>query len=77
YAPQDLAIWSEWLIYGTALGVGDCVSRAMKNLNIPAHIDADNLTRFANQFESIYDLASRHVATKEEDEMRRLMAESQ
>ena len=77
YAPQDLAIWSEWLAYGTALGVGDSVSRAMKNLNVPVHIDADNLTRFADQFDSSYDLASRHVATKEEDEMRRLQAKSQ
>jgi len=77
YAPQDLAIWSEWLAYGTALGVGDSVSRAMKNLNVPVHIDADNLTRFADQFDSSYDLASRHLATKEEDEMRRLLAKSQ
>ncbi len=77
YAPQDLAIWSEWLAYGTALGVGDSVSRAMKDLNVPVHIDADNLNRFADQFDSSYDLATRHLATKEEDEMRRSMAESQ
>lgn len=77
YAPQDLAIWSELLAYGTALGVDDSVSRAMKNLNVLVHIDADNLTRFADQFDSSYDLASRHVATKEEDEIRRLQAKSQ
>ena len=31
---QDIAIWKEWLIYGTALGVGEQVVKAMKNLNI-------------------------------------------
>lgn len=34
YAPADLSIWGEWLIYGTALGVGEKVEKAMKSLNI-------------------------------------------
>lgn len=34
YAPQDLSMWGEWLIYGTALGVGDHVVKAMKELKI-------------------------------------------
>ena len=34
YAPQDISIWGEWLIYGTALGVGDKVVKAMNELNI-------------------------------------------
>jgi uncharacterized membrane protein len=34
YSPKDLSIWKEWLIYGTALGVGDKVVEAMKSLNI-------------------------------------------
>ena len=34
YAPQDLGMWKEWLIYGTALGVGDTVELAMNDLNI-------------------------------------------
>ncbi len=34
YAPQDLVIWKEWLIYGTALGVGKKVAEAMKKLNV-------------------------------------------
>ncbi|MBC7120831.1 MAG: DUF2207 domain-containing protein [Candidatus Methanosuratus sp.] len=34
YAPQDLLIWGEWLVYGTALGVGDNVARAMNELKI-------------------------------------------
>jgi len=39
YAPQDLSIWGDWLIYGTALGVGDKVVEAMRSLSIPL-IDA-------------------------------------
>src|SRR5690606_10658944 len=35
YSPQDLDMWKEWLIYGTALGVGDKVEKALKDLNIP------------------------------------------
>ena len=28
-------MWGEWLVFGTALGVGDNVAKAMKGLNIP------------------------------------------
>ncbi len=34
YAPEDLGMWKEWLIYGTALGVGDKVREAMDAMNI-------------------------------------------
>jgi uncharacterized membrane protein len=34
YAPQDLSMWGEWLVYGTTLGVGDSVVKAMKELKI-------------------------------------------
>ncbi|CAB3288527.1 conserved membrane protein of unknown function [Methanocaldococcus lauensis] len=34
YSPEDISIWKEWLIYGTALGVGNKVVEAMKSLNI-------------------------------------------
>ena len=34
YAPEDLSMWGEWLVYGTALGVGDKVESAMASLNI-------------------------------------------
>ena len=34
YSPGDLLMWGEWLVYGTALGVGDKVEAAMKALNI-------------------------------------------
>ncbi len=34
YAPQDISMWGEWLVFGTALGVGDEVVRAMRDLNV-------------------------------------------
>lgn len=34
YSPEDISIWKDWLIYGTALGVGDKVVEAMKSLNL-------------------------------------------
>jgi uncharacterized membrane protein len=34
YAPQDMNMWKEWLIYGTALGVGENVAAALADLNI-------------------------------------------
>ena len=34
YSPADLSMWGEWLVYGTALGLGDKVEKAMKNLRI-------------------------------------------
>ncbi len=34
YSADDLNMWKEWLIYGTALGVGDTVEKAMMDLNI-------------------------------------------
>jgi uncharacterized membrane protein len=34
YSPADLSMWGEWLIFGTAMGVGDKVEKAMKELDI-------------------------------------------
>jgi uncharacterized membrane protein len=34
YSTGDLNMWGSWLVYGTALGVGDKVAVAMKELNI-------------------------------------------
>jgi uncharacterized membrane protein len=34
YPPRDIAMWGEWLVYGTALGVGDTVIREMKELDV-------------------------------------------
>lgn len=34
YTPADISMWGEWLVYGTALGVGEKVERAMEALHI-------------------------------------------
>ena len=34
YPPEDIGMWGEWLVYGTALGVGDAVVRALRVLDI-------------------------------------------
>ena len=34
YLPEDVVVWKEWLIYGTALGVGENVIKAMNALNV-------------------------------------------
>jgi uncharacterized membrane protein len=34
YSPQDISMWGEWLVYGTALGVGGKVEKAMETLHI-------------------------------------------
>jgi uncharacterized membrane protein len=35
YAPGDLSMWGEWLVYGTSLGLGKNVAKVMKELKIP------------------------------------------
>ncbi|MCI0501811.1 MAG: DUF2207 domain-containing protein, partial [Epsilonproteobacteria bacterium] len=37
YEMQDIIIWEDWLVYGTALGVGKKVAKAMEKLNINIH----------------------------------------
>jgi uncharacterized membrane protein len=34
YGPEDAGMWGSWLVYGTALGVGDKVAEAMEMLEI-------------------------------------------
>ena len=34
YAPQDILMWGNWLVYATALGKADNVIKAMKEFNI-------------------------------------------
>jgi uncharacterized membrane protein len=34
YGAADLPLWGEWLVYGTALGVGEKVERAMEALSV-------------------------------------------
>ena len=38
YSIEDLPMWGSWLVYGTALGVGDKVASAMKELNVKLDI---------------------------------------
>jgi uncharacterized membrane protein len=34
YGTEDLNMWGEWLVYATALGAGDKVEAAMKELKV-------------------------------------------
>ena len=34
YGPEDINMWGSWLVYGTALGVGDKVAKAMDMLEM-------------------------------------------
>lgn len=34
YGPEDVSMWGRWLVYGTALGVGDKVAEAMEMLEV-------------------------------------------
>ncbi len=38
YGTEDLSMWGEWLVYGTALGVGDRVAEAMREMNVDIDI---------------------------------------
>jgi len=62
YAPEDLIIWKEWLIYGTALGVAKKVEKAMRILNIKIpEIQISRITRV--RFHRIYTTAGRNLAS--------------
>jgi len=55
YSPADLMIWKEWLVYGTALGVGDKVRDAMDdlNINIPEAVAVEGMhTHFSHAYSS-------------------------
>lgn len=56
YHPQDLAVWKEWLVYGTALGVGENVSQAMyiKGIHVP---DVYVPTTLTPVFYTVYSLS--------------------
>ena len=57
YAPEDINIWKEWLVYGTALGVGKKVSEAMKQLNIQIP-EAPAVTYMPVYFNNVYGLTT-------------------
>lgn len=56
---KDISIWKDWLIYGTALGVGDKVVEAMKSLEL-SELTADyviirsNYDSMKNSVDSVY-----------------------
>lgn len=70
YAPSDLAIWKEWLVYGTALGRGEGVSKAMKSMNVPDLARESSLFAFSYSFSSALERASEHVVTRAEEEQK-------
>ena len=57
YSPEDISIWKEWLIYGTALGVGDKVVEAMKSLNIDIP-EVDMASTISTTYSSMSDSVS-------------------
>lgn len=57
YAPQDLSIWEEWLVYGTALGVGDKVAEAMRRLGVKI-IEAEVIREMPKLFKPTLAVAS-------------------
>ncbi len=46
YEPEDINMWKEWLVYGTALGVGKKVAAIMKALNVEIPEYAEFYDRF-------------------------------
>lgn len=66
YAPEDISIWKDWLVYGTALGAGDKVVKAMEQLKIPALPEAQAVVYAPTYFGHIHDRSSEYVITKSE-----------
>ena len=63
YGPEDVNMWGMWLVYGTALGVGEQVAQAMRNRKIdclPIHLIQINPTWFD------IEPYAHAIATKEE-----------
>ncbi len=68
YAPEDTNIWKDWLVYGTALGVGKKVVKAMEQLEAPALPEAHAVVYAPSHFEHIHFRSSEHVTTRAERE---------
>lgn len=66
YAPEDIAIWKEWLVYGTALGVGHNVVKAMDKLKIPAIPEVYAVLQMPSHIEHIHMRSAERVITKSE-----------
>jgi uncharacterized membrane protein len=61
YAPEDINIWKEWLVYGTALGVGEKVKDAMADMNIsvPEAFAVEGMhTHFNSAYSATYPRSS-------------------
>jgi uncharacterized membrane protein len=61
YAPEDVSIWKEWLVYGTALGVGGKVKDAMADMNIsvPEAFAVEGMhTHFSGAYSATYPRSS-------------------
>lgn len=52
YAPEDIVIWKEWLVYGTALGAADRVEEALRKFGKLRFEEAEVLPRFQVEFRS-------------------------
>jgi uncharacterized membrane protein len=59
YAPEDLRIWREWLVYGTALGVGAKVAKAMEQMNVYIP-EAGAVTYMSLYFVNVYGMTAPH-----------------
>jgi uncharacterized membrane protein len=57
YAPEDLRIWKEWLVYGTALGIGAKVVKAMEQMNVYIP-EARVVTYMSIYFVNVYGMTS-------------------
>ena len=66
YIPDDISIWKDWLVYGTALGVGKNVVKAMDQLKIPAIPEVHVVVSAPTHFEHAYSRSAEHVTTKSE-----------
>ena len=66
YIPEDISIWKDWLVYGTALGVGKNVVKSMDQLKIPAIPEVHAVTFAPAHFERAYSRSAEHVTTKSE-----------
>jgi uncharacterized membrane protein len=67
YAPEDLKIWQEWLVYATALGIGREVAKAMEKLNIYIP-EVDIISDMPYYFQHSYSRASELIIQPGESE---------
>jgi uncharacterized membrane protein len=74
YIPEDISIWKDWLIYGTALGVGKNVVKSMDRLKIPAIPEVHAVTFAPAHFGRAYSRSAEHVITKSEIAARERMS---